>query len=169
MDWHHETIARLIANSAGLKRVCSYACGSNGSRVRAWKYALQEQVADRFDLAVTACHYPKGHFQMESHRTPTLQRDQQTLSGAASGQLSNPPALDWRSPNPDGSAGQMPSGFQTLRHRKENLRRTSRARSECKPVGFLGRGKLHSISNRACGTFTHGSIRKRTLLTTRSK
>jgi len=34
--------------------------GSNGARVRAWKYALQEQVADRFDLEVTVCHYTTG-------------------------------------------------------------------------------------------------------------
>ena len=34
--------------------------GSNGARVRAWKYALQKQVADRFDLEVTVCHYPTG-------------------------------------------------------------------------------------------------------------
>lgn len=34
--------------------------GSNGARVRAWKYALQEQVVDRFDLEVTVCHYPTG-------------------------------------------------------------------------------------------------------------
>jgi hypothetical protein len=34
--------------------------GSNGARVRSWKYALQEQVADRFDLEVTVCHYPTG-------------------------------------------------------------------------------------------------------------
>ena len=34
--------------------------GSNGARVRAWKYALQEQVADRFDLEVTVCHFPTG-------------------------------------------------------------------------------------------------------------
>ncbi len=34
--------------------------GSNGARVRAWKCALQEQVADRFDLKVTVCHYPTG-------------------------------------------------------------------------------------------------------------
>jgi hypothetical protein len=34
--------------------------GSNGARVRAWKYALQELVADRFDLKVTVCHYPTG-------------------------------------------------------------------------------------------------------------
>jgi hypothetical protein len=34
--------------------------GSNGARVHTWKYALQEQVADRFDLEVTVCHYPTG-------------------------------------------------------------------------------------------------------------
>jgi len=34
--------------------------GSNGARVRAWKYALQEQVADPFELEVTVCHYPTG-------------------------------------------------------------------------------------------------------------
>jgi len=34
--------------------------GSNGARVRSWKYALQEQVVDRFDLEVTVCHYPTG-------------------------------------------------------------------------------------------------------------
>ena len=34
--------------------------GSNGARVRAWKYALQEQVVDRFGLEVTVCHYPTG-------------------------------------------------------------------------------------------------------------
>ena len=34
--------------------------GSNGARVRAWKYALQEQVADRYDLEVSVCHYPTG-------------------------------------------------------------------------------------------------------------
>jgi hypothetical protein len=34
--------------------------GSNGARVRMWKWALQEQVADRFGLAVTVCHFPTG-------------------------------------------------------------------------------------------------------------
>jgi hypothetical protein len=34
--------------------------GSNGSRSRVWKAALQEQVADRFGLEVTVCHYPPG-------------------------------------------------------------------------------------------------------------
>lgn len=34
--------------------------GSNGARVRAWKWELQRQVVDRFGLQVTVCHYPTG-------------------------------------------------------------------------------------------------------------
>ena len=34
--------------------------GSNGARVRGWKAALQESLADRFGLPVTVCHYPTG-------------------------------------------------------------------------------------------------------------
>ena len=34
--------------------------GSNGARCRLWKHRLQEQVADRFGLTVTVCHYPTG-------------------------------------------------------------------------------------------------------------
>lgn len=32
--------------------------GSNGSRTRAWKYALQKELVDPFGLSVTVCHYP---------------------------------------------------------------------------------------------------------------
>ena len=34
--------------------------GSNSARSRVWKAQLQEQVADRFGLTVTVCHYPPG-------------------------------------------------------------------------------------------------------------
>ena len=34
--------------------------GSNGARCRLWKYALQQNLVDRFQLAVTVCHYPTG-------------------------------------------------------------------------------------------------------------
>ncbi len=34
--------------------------GSNSARSRVWKQALQAQVADRFGLTVTVCHYPRG-------------------------------------------------------------------------------------------------------------
>jgi hypothetical protein len=34
--------------------------GSNGARVRAWKYELHRQVVEPFGLAITVCHYPTG-------------------------------------------------------------------------------------------------------------
>lgn len=34
--------------------------GSNSAVSKAWKYHLQEKVADRFNLIVTVCHYPPG-------------------------------------------------------------------------------------------------------------
>lgn len=34
--------------------------GSNSARARAWKWHLQEKVADRFGLTITVCHYPTG-------------------------------------------------------------------------------------------------------------
>lgn len=34
--------------------------GSNSAVSRAWKYHLQDKVADRFGLIVTVCHYPTG-------------------------------------------------------------------------------------------------------------
>jgi hypothetical protein len=34
--------------------------GSNSARSRVWKQQLQDQLCDRFGLAVTVCHYPTG-------------------------------------------------------------------------------------------------------------
>jgi hypothetical protein len=34
--------------------------GSNGARVRAWKYELYRQLVEPFDLEITVCHYPTG-------------------------------------------------------------------------------------------------------------
>jgi hypothetical protein len=34
--------------------------GSNGARVRAWKYELFRQLVEPFDLKITVCHYPTG-------------------------------------------------------------------------------------------------------------
>jgi hypothetical protein len=45
-----DTTALLITADAG---------GSNGSRVRLWKWALQ-QFANRTGLTITVCHYPPG-------------------------------------------------------------------------------------------------------------
>jgi hypothetical protein len=34
--------------------------GSNGYRVRSWKYQLQQQLADHYGIDVMVCHYPSG-------------------------------------------------------------------------------------------------------------
>jgi hypothetical protein len=45
---------------AGALLILCDAGGSNGCRSRQWKYQLQVQLADPFDLEVTVCHYPTG-------------------------------------------------------------------------------------------------------------
>ena len=47
---------------SGLKEllVLADAGGSNGYRVRAWKYELQRKLCDPYGLCVTICHYPPG-------------------------------------------------------------------------------------------------------------
>ena len=71
---HHDTPAlavdsivlwwKLVGSKsyAGCKEllVLADAGGSNGYRVRAWKYELQRKLCDPFQLGVTVCHYPPG-------------------------------------------------------------------------------------------------------------
>lgn len=40
--------------------ILSDAGGSNSSRSRAWKWQIQTQLCDRFQIPVTVCHYPPG-------------------------------------------------------------------------------------------------------------
>ena len=49
-DYHRANELLILCDSGG----------SNGCRPRQWKYQLQVQMADAFDLAVTVCHYPTG-------------------------------------------------------------------------------------------------------------
>jgi hypothetical protein len=37
--------------------------GSNSSRSRMWKYAIQEKLCNQYGLTVTVCHYPPGNSQ----------------------------------------------------------------------------------------------------------
>jgi hypothetical protein len=71
---HHDTPAFAVESIAkwwkqdGAKRyvgrksllILADAGGSNGYRVRAWKYELQRKLCDPFGLHVTVCHYPPG-------------------------------------------------------------------------------------------------------------
>jgi Rhodopirellula transposase DDE domain len=55
-----ETVGRVAYPHADRLQIFADAGGSNGCRPRAWKHALQTQLADRFGLQVTVCHYPTG-------------------------------------------------------------------------------------------------------------
>ena len=57
--WWHGT-GRTNYPDASHLLILADSGGSNGARVRMWKWALQEQVADRFGLEVTVCHFPTG-------------------------------------------------------------------------------------------------------------
>lgn len=46
--------------ASGRLLILADAGGSNGCRPRLWKAGLQGQVADRYGLEVTVCHYPTG-------------------------------------------------------------------------------------------------------------
>lgn len=56
--WNHE--GRRMYPDADHILVLADSGGSNGSRVRGWKHALQHTFCDRFGVNVTVCHYPAG-------------------------------------------------------------------------------------------------------------
>jgi len=56
--WTHE--GRRTYSSADHVLILADSGGSNGARVRAWKFELQHKVCDRFGIGVTVCHYPSG-------------------------------------------------------------------------------------------------------------
>jgi Rhodopirellula transposase DDE domain len=57
--WCEQTLAHYYPGATRLL-IEADSGGSNSSRSRVWKQQLQEQVADRFGLTVTVCHYPPG-------------------------------------------------------------------------------------------------------------
>jgi hypothetical protein len=57
--WWRQAGRRTYPN-AGELLILADSGGSNGARVRAWKYELQRQVAEPFGLSISVCHYPTG-------------------------------------------------------------------------------------------------------------
>jgi len=51
---------RVAFPEAGELLILADGGGSNSARSRVWKQQLQEQLCDRYRLAVTVCHYPTG-------------------------------------------------------------------------------------------------------------
>jgi hypothetical protein len=68
--------------------------GSNGTRVRLWKWELQ-QLANRTGLTITTCHFPPGDEQVEHDRASPLLVYQSQLAGAADGDACGDRQSDW--------------------------------------------------------------------------
>lgn len=58
-DWWARHGRRDFPGADELLILCD-AGGCNGCRNRLWKQQIQEKLADRWGLAVTVCHYPRG-------------------------------------------------------------------------------------------------------------
>lgn len=72
-DAYPDTPALLITADAG---------GSNGPRVRLWKWELQ-QFATRTGVTITVCHFPPRHQQVEHDRASAVFAHRDELAGAA--------------------------------------------------------------------------------------
>jgi len=59
--------------------------GSNGARLRLWKWELQ-RLANRTGLTITTCHFPPRHEQVEHDRASTVLVHQPQLARAAAGE-----------------------------------------------------------------------------------
>ncbi len=57
--WWERLGMGLYSGARNLLLLCD-AGGSNSCRSRVWKYELQTQLADPYNLAITVCHYPRG-------------------------------------------------------------------------------------------------------------
>jgi len=59
LDWWREAGRAAYPHQPELLILCDSG-GSNGYRIRKWKWDLQNKLADGAGLAVTVCHYPSG-------------------------------------------------------------------------------------------------------------
>jgi hypothetical protein len=64
--------------------------GSNGSRVRLWKWELQH-LADEIGLCISVCHFPPGTSKWNKIEHRLFAQDPPELAGQASGQLCRDP------------------------------------------------------------------------------
>ena len=98
-------------------------CGSsNGARVRLWKRELQA-LANQLGLAITVCHLPARHQQMEQDRAPAVLVHHPELARQAAGQLPDDRATDRRNHNPHRIERQKRDRQRHLSRRRQGERR----------------------------------------------
>jgi hypothetical protein len=95
--------------------------GSNGSRVRLWKWELQE-LADRTGLAITVCHLPPRDQQVEQDRAPALLVHQHELARPAAGESGGDRQPDRSHPHHGGVARAVRTRPRRLPQRRDHHR-----------------------------------------------
>ena len=96
--------------------------GSNSSRSRLWKVALQ-RLADELDLSLTVCHFPPGTSKWNKieHRLFSLPHAE--LAGQAAAEPAGGGRTHQQHEDPDGTGGASRPGYRHLPHRPESQRR----------------------------------------------
>jgi Rhodopirellula transposase DDE domain len=95
--------------------------GSNGSRVRLWKWELQ-QLADETGLCITVCHLPPGTSKWNKIEHRLFAWISQNWRGKPLISYAVIPAVDCRHHDRSGADGAVPTRHQPLPDRTQNSR-----------------------------------------------
>jgi hypothetical protein len=95
--------------------------GSNGSRLRLWKMALQ-QLADETGLTIQVCHYPPGTSEVEQDRAPNVLSHHPELARNAAHQRAGRHRTDSEHHDENRSHDPLRTRRQRLPERPESLR-----------------------------------------------
>ena len=96
--------------------------GSNGARVRWWKWELQ-RLADKTGLEISVCHFPPAPAS-EQDRAPLVLFHQPELAGKTAHQPRGHHQSDGRHYNHDRPEGEKQTRHQRVSRRTQNLRST---------------------------------------------
>ena len=124
--------------------------GSNGSRCRAWRKALQDTICTPLGLAVTVSHYPPGTSKWNPIRAPPVQPNQQKLGGRTPHRHRQDPQLHPYHQNGIRPHCQCVSHPRELRHRNQDLRRGN-APTQPRPPRYARSLELYRTPHSECG------------------
>ncbi|HME10688.1 MAG TPA: ISAzo13 family transposase [Bryobacteraceae bacterium] len=128
--------------------------GSNGARCRAWRKALQDTLCTPLGLTVTVSQLSPGRIQVESHRTSSVQPDQQELGWRTAHRYRQDPQIHRYHQNGIRPYRQRLSHPGDLPHRNQDLGRgnaSTQPRSPRKDRSL----ELHYTPNSEC-ELVHG-------------
>ena len=113
-----DTIGRRRYPHADRLLICADGGGSNGYRVRAWKVELAALAAET-GLAITVCHLPPGHQQMEQNPTPAVLPDHHELARTTTEEPPDDRRPDRQHHNGHRTDRPLRAGYRPVPHRHQ--------------------------------------------------